>query len=220
MTNQDILDLIVYISRVNDKQIVLPDYQFDLLLKRHSLQKFKKELGLKDDFFRGQPTTRSAYEVSQRVTDTLRRFKVSATLSISGTLATIPADYFYVTGINYGNKPVDILTDNQWGPRTNNSITAPDADFPICRFFSSEIQFLPASVTSVSWTYLSEPTTPVYATKLENGIKVYDSASSTELDWDETEKQDILSMILLELGIVSDPASVAQYSQMINQRSS
>ena len=214
MTNQDIFDLVNFITNLKNKGLDLEYYQFNLLLKRASYQKFKQVLGIPEQFFRGQPTTGSAYEVSQRITEQARRFKESETLSITGTLATIPAGYFYVTGINYGDNPVDILSDGQWGPRTNNSITFPSTDFPICRFFSSEIQFLPTGLSSVSWTYLKKPTEPVYAVKDEYGIKVYDSANSVELDWDEPEKQDIVSLILGDLGIITDPASVVEYANM------
>jgi len=218
MNNQDIFDLINYITGLSDKQITIEGFQFDLLLKRNSWMRYKQMLGLPEGFYNNQPTTGRAFEVMQRSTGVARRFKISGTLAITNTLATIPANYFYVTGINNGNEPVDIVTDGQWGPRISNSITYPEDDYPICRFFSAEIQFLPSTVSSVSWTYLRKPTPPVYVTKFENGITVYDAASSTELDWGETEVQDIIALILSDVGVPMDPTSIESYAQLKNQQ--
>lgn len=216
MTNQEVFDLVNYIAGLIKKSIVIENFQFDLLLKRASLQRFKKLIGLPEEFFNGQPTTRSAWEVTQRISDIGRRFKVSTTLVPVTGFAPIPADYFYVTGINSGSgtltRPVEILTDAEWGPRIGDPLVPATINEPLSRFLASTIELLPTSITTFDWTYLRKPTEPVYATKIENGITVYDSGASTELDWGDVEIQDIIALILMDVGVPVDPSSIEQYA--------
>jgi len=218
MNLQERYELINFIAQSERTGLYMEPHEYNLLLQKNSILKFKKEIGLPEDYFNGQPTTKTAWEVSQRVTDMLRRFKVSATTAVSPAgLMTIPANYFYVTGVNdtYESniKPVEILTDAEWGLRLRNSITTPSRNYPVARFMASTVEFNPVAISSVDWTYLRLPTTPVYAKKEENGILVFDSASSTELDWGEIAQEDITYMILEDLGIVIDPASINRYAR-------
>ncbi len=222
MTNNDIYNLVDSIGGLQQKGQLIEIHEFNRMLSKANIYKFKKELGMNEDFFRGQPNSRTAYEVQQRVTDTLRLFKTSTTLTVTAGLASIPSNYFYVTGMNYDNagalKTLEILTDAQWGERSGKTIMASSLNNPICRFLSSTIEFKPSAIGSVQWTYLRLPSTPQAVYKEQNGILVYDTINSTELEWDDVAKYDIVSLILKDIGVAVDPASVSQYAEnVINQ---
>ena len=62
--------------------------------------------------------------------------------------------------------------------------------------------------------YVKKPTTPVYAEEVDNGINVYDSSNSTQLEWDSLQHPDIIRLIIAQTGVdVKDSLIV----QAINQ---
>ena len=62
--------------------------------------------------------------------------------------------------------------------------------------------------------YVKKPTTPVYAEEVDNGINIYDSSNSTQLEWDSLQHPDIIRLIITQTGVdVKDSLIV----QAINQ---
>lgn len=218
MTNNDIYQLVHFICQAEKTGIWVEEYQFDLLLKQCSLDKFRKEIGPIEHYQGAQPSQKSMLEVDQMVTERLRRFKVDSTpLTFTAGLASLPGDYYYPTALAVSNRPVDVMTDAQWFYRISSTLKAPTVYHPVVRFLASTIQIHPTTVGSVDWTYLKLPTTPAFALMDANGIKVYDSGNSTELDWDELSKMDIISMILKQIGMAITPQQVAQYQTLREQ---
>jgi hypothetical protein len=218
MTNNDIYQLVHFICQAEKTGIWVEEYQFDLLLKQCSLDRFRQILGPIEHYQGAQPSMRSMIEVDQLVTEKLRRFKIGPTpLTFTAGLATIPGDYYYPTALSVSDRPVEVLTDSQWFFRISSTLKAPTDYRPAIRFLASTVQVHPSTVASLSWTYLKLPADPVFTLKDENGIKVYDSANSTELDWDELDKIDIISMILKQFGMAITPQQVAQYQTLREQ---
>lgn len=219
MTLNEIYQLTDFICRAQDRKILPDIYQFNILIKKANLEKFKRSLGMPEEFMGAQPTSRSMYEMSQRITDSMRVFKTyDSALSVVGGEATLPADYFYATSISYSYqskvRPVEVLTDAQWGWRQYDANKVPTLKFPCARFLSSKIEFLPTNVNSVQFSYLRLPATPVAVYTLQDGVMTYSAGTSTELEWDEVDQLDVVHLLLLDLGVVMDPSSIVQYAQM------
>lgn len=219
MTNDDIYKLINFIGALEKRQVRLHVDDFNLLLKKASRTKFNKELGVPDNYWGAQPNSRTIYEVNQRITDVMRRFKVVVPTGtvVSGEY-TLPAGYFYPTAISYTTRPIEVLNDAQWGWRLNDSNKTPTVKYPVARFLSDKIDIRPTAVTSIEFVYLKLPVEPVATYTVANGVMSYHAGSSTELDWDEISKDDIIAIMLEDIGIHADPGSVSQYAQLKKQQ--
>ena len=146
------------------------------------------------------------WEEGQAITDTLYPFKVKTDLTFAAGVADRPANYARFSAAYYDDGatvvPVEELTDAELPDRINNAITAPTAAYPVICFYNEKINILPVSITTgVDLIYVQKPTTPVYAEKVENAINVYDSASSTQLDFDELYHPDVVRLIVGYTGI-------------------
>jgi hypothetical protein len=50
--------------------------------------------------------------------------------------------------------------------------------------------------------YLKTPSTPVWGYTLDSfGLPIYDSATSTDFDWDENTENDLVRMVCLYFGV-------------------
>ncbi len=159
------------------------------------------------------------YEVSQRVTDSLRPFKVDVpTQTVTAGKITLPADYFYPTMLNYTYndrvRPIEVLTDGQWGWRQYDSNKGPTRSFPLARFLATEVEILPSTITTVHFTYLHLPVDPLAVYTTTNGVLTYDAGNSVEMEWSDADQIDVINLILLDMGVVSDPASITEYANM------
>jgi hypothetical protein len=127
----------------------------------------------------------------------------------------VPSNYEKVTQILLGNtKKVDILTQSELGDVLDSSIIAPTTDYPICHLIGSTFYYYPKTVGQVWFYYIKTPTKPVMVDKLENGIIVMDSASSTPFDWGDSEFDDLLHRMLSYVGISINATELVQYSEL------
>jgi len=223
MSNDEIYQLVDFICRSQDRKELVNPSDFNLLLQKANLDKFRKEIGIVQDFAGSQPTSRAMVETSQIITEALRPFKeyIPAQVVTTGHIL-LPVGYYYPTALNYSYntriRPIEVLTDAQWGWRQYDSNKGPTLSFPIARFLSDRIEILPSTIALIQFTYMRTPVTPLAVYKSEYGTMVYDSSASVELEWDETNKIDILNLILLDMGVVVDPSSITQYASMKKQQ--
>jgi hypothetical protein len=155
------------------------------------------------------------YERDNYLSDSLSVFladRAALTLDVNGK-ATYPTDYNHETGdITSNSKPVKRVTHSQLSKRINSTIVPPTADYPICAFYKTHIQFYPITITNVKMSYLKDPVKPVYATTISNGREVYDDANSVDIEWDITDIVKITSKALEVLAQNLENPSLAQYS--------
>lgn len=207
MTHEEMLDIMNIVLRDKGKSLTKEEYQS--LAKKVNIEYFKTKYG----FLR----TGERSEVSQQITDSLSTFKTvvaAAAVNADGQY-TLPADYFHVISIRSGTYDVDVLTEQEVGDRRNSLIVAPSATYPVCIFYETYVQFYPLVSTTVEFVYYKYPDDPVYAEKVENGIKVYDSASSTEFEWRKEHHGDLIRLMLLDLGMAINDQ---QLTQIVEQK--
>jgi hypothetical protein len=155
------------------------------------------------------------WQSNQSITDDLRfllvRNKVMQ-VAKDGSLS-VPNDYLHLSSINYNYtraykgktitklKPVDVVRDNERAAFTGSDIYAPlleSKKYVISAFFDTYLQFYPANVGRVEFTYLRKPIDPVWNFTVVNGRPVYDPITSVDLEAPD-EAVDEIAMIALSL---------------------
>lgn len=233
MNLKDIRDIIVLISGDKGLEFSLTPEEFVDLLNNAQLKHYKRKLGLPEQYAPGMPVSRQSYEITSVLTEDLRKFKVvlgdnlttPLTLDSSGHLI-YPSDYYIVTSIIYyyvsgGNtylRNVKILNDLQYGEAVSRVSTVPDEMFPVCNRQATYIQFYPILTGNLSMTYLRLPVKPVWGLDTTNGYYGYDDANSVQLEWDDINIIDIISILLGDLGIPLNDGEVIQYAENIKEK--
>lgn len=207
---------------------ITPDQFSDVILPAINIMFFKKKYGLPEDYQPGQPLPRQAWQITKKISDDLRNFKVPqpAWLVDSNGRANIPSDYVHSSvisktyipyqGANPQTTEVEELTDSQAAARLSNSIVGPSIKNPFCVFFKTYIQFYPTNLQSVNFVYLRLPKTPFFdyiivndeyvflpAGRFHNGSVLPPGTPSrtVELEWPEETHIDFTNRILEYVGI-------------------
>ena len=206
-----------------------PD-RFNVALDAVNIDYFKLKYGLPEEYVPGRSLPKQYWESTTKNTDDLSIHKVLLGGSLSVPLqvdnkgyAEKPSDYVHVSSmafnkpVTYGNRTlqeprtIELLTDDQWTPRLQNSITKPNYDYPIARIIGNKIQFEPKDIKNVEFAYLRMPKTPFYDYIIENDAVVYlpeggvhdgsvlaagTPSRTVELDWSVDNHTDIAEMII------------------------
>jgi hypothetical protein len=232
-------ELKLYLNYVLNKEQrggALTPSRFNSLLKRCNLKHFKKKIGLPEEYRIGQPLSRQAFELTQKLSDDIRPFVISmddfnGMLSVdSDGHSVIPSNMYYPSSLGYRYilnsatcgiseemKPIEVLIDAQWNHRLASHIRPPSLAYPIAIFRDGYIEFRPKTLQFVNFTYVRYPVDPVYAYTLVNDVDVYDAANSIELEWDNVNILDIAYLILNEMGINLREGQIQQFSEMRKQ---
>lgn len=157
-------------------------------------------------------------ETSQNVSDSLRPFKSSTSITITAGSGNLPADFFHATGVigvkSGSNVEMDIVTDLELEKRMTNTITVPSATYPVCRILGATISVVPtAAVDTVTLYYYKKPTQPVIALTADSTteLDIYYSAGSTAPDWAEEHYKDLLRIMLSYLKLGAGDLQAAEY---------
>jgi hypothetical protein len=229
MQINEIYDLTAYILNkdVHGRQMKSAD--FNSVCKAVNIDLFKTKYGLPEDYRPGQPFPRQAWELTQKITDDLRRCKVrmggtNPMLAVnSDGMATIPSDYIHYSSIRV--RYISARSGIMWGmaevvqdesDRLSNPNRTPTKKRPIAIFYADHIQFYPIDKTYVDFTYIRMPETPYYATTIDitTDTENYDSANSTDLEWPEDMHMDFVRGVLSYMGMNLRSADVYQYAEM------
>jgi hypothetical protein len=139
-------------------------------------------------------------------------------------------------------KKVDNLTDQQFDYVAGSFIRKPTLAYPCCNFQAGVIRFLPENIQRVEFVYLRLPATPVYDYYISaEGEHIYMAPGTThallageeypttgattgtvtslsvELEWNDTNKLDILSLVMSMLGINMREGALQQFAEMSKQ---
>lgn len=211
MTLLEIINTINFI--IGDKRPemgLLTPNRFSTMLHMASLKHFKRKLGLPEEYQVGMPLPRQAFDLTQKITEDLKRFKlVDDNFLFTNGVAVYPAEYYYPSSmaavIHYElgsiKKKVRFVTDQRWDEMNGNYVDIPNEEYPIANFQSDTIKIAPATIKQVIFTYLRLPLKPVYAVMMKGNVSVYDPEVSLQLEWDEINQIDIIMILLADLGL-------------------
>lgn len=164
------------------------------------------------------------FEANGYISDDLRNFKTSETVTFTAGFGPLPTGYAYRTNAATIVTPpalpqkVEIVPEGEWIERINDPIAVPSATDPICAI-RDQIEIYPSSVASIKLYFLRRPATMVFGyTEDGDGNAVYDSGSSTDCDWAEEEAQvDIIIRALTVYAGISLPDSVMIQAKQIKK---
>lgn len=219
------------ILRESASKLDLDAKRFSALLYNASLKHFKRKVGLPEEYAPGKPLPRQVYEVDKLMGVDMTPFKVEMGAHNSMPLvvdqngiATTPTDMYYPSRLTYRynsggttkRRIVRICSDKQWDEFVSSSIEYPTKKYPVANFQNSYIRVNPTNLRYLDFVYIKYPTEPVYATKIENGVQVYDSAASTNMEWDNVNTVDVIAVLLKDIGVSvgrSDIYQVMEHAQ-------
>lgn len=151
-----------------------------------------------DDKFNAE---KKIFESTGIISDNLRTFKTSATISLTSGSGSLPSDYSYRTGASTtGDLPVEILSEGEWVYKINDPIDPPSSTRPIMAIRNT-VSVLPNTLSSVVLYYLKRPATMVFGYTVTDGENVYNSGTSTQPDWAPDCHVDIVLRACVYLGV-------------------
>lgn len=181
----------------------------DALLHEAQLRRFQELFGNPNEYGKGDAQGRMHYAKDQVIHDSLMPFKKSATFttgSFTSGVYTLPADYLHLLameiniadanapdGVTYEN--VDIIPEDRWANRKKSqlipvSITRPIARFTMNSTPAKAIEMFPAQGYAGTFYYMKTPVAPVFVYTLGGGsnrVVTYNSGTSTQMVWNDTE---------------------------------
>lgn len=108
--------------------------------------------------------------------------------------------------------PVVRVEKDRLANHLSSEYDAPDLQFPIYTQFKASIQFFPANLATASMVYLKIPTPVKWAYTLVSSRPVYDSVNSVHPEWKDTDIDNIINLILADLGVNMGDQNLQQYS--------
>lgn len=162
MTNNDVYKYLLSILRKSRKGNALSPSDFTQYLQQANLELFNQEY--------------AKFEATQRVSDSLRPFKATATLTVTAltvteSAATLPtatdleySEYFHIIPtLLYGTVPVDFVTVAEYLDRKGDTLTAPSTTYPVAYIDNAtQIKFDGVTSGSVTMYYIRKPDTPYF----------------------------------------------------------
>lgn len=175
-------------------------------------------------------TQYSAYALAQKLQDSLSPFKSKYTFLTSDTaegLMSMPSDYLYLLGgqitIMEGehirHKPLKILSEDEISYRLDSQLRPVTASKPVATMAGKVsgitlIQLYPKQPMAGEVYYLRRPKAPVFGYDINGRETTYNSATSTQMEWGESDLNGIMIRAIGLLGISVSDEMVTQYSEV------
>ena len=146
----------------------------------------------------------------------------------------------YINGIPPRLRPISVVSDDDWNNSISSKLSPPSMKSPIANIGNKIIRFYPIKSCAVDFTYRRLPIPPVYdyyidpllgivylpentTYTLQTGQIYSDgktisgnvTSKTVELEWQDNDKMDILSIVLSFQSINLRDKSVEEYSQML-----
>jgi hypothetical protein len=169
------------------------------------------------------------YAVAQKMQESLSPFKTKYTFLTSDTpngLITTPSDYqyliggfvVYMDGAHTRYKPLKVISADELPYRLDSQARAVTATKPVAVMAGkvsgiSTIQLYPKQTFAGEIDYLRRPKAPKYAYAQSGRAFTYDSANSVQLEWGESELNELIMRALSFLGISIDDQLRTQYAE-------
>ncbi len=181
---------------------------------------------------RGQMALYNDYQpkasTSQRIKDALSPFKetfqITPANSVDGIVTIDDENYLNLLDISIRyavsavprtvQVPIMLYNEDERAERLNSQIDPVTITSPIGEQVGvGSFQLYPESQYFGKATYYRRPVKPVYAYNVISGrVFVYDADNSVQLEWNETQQNEVLLKALESIGINLGDAAIAQWS--------
>lgn len=222
MNNFDIYNVVNYVLNIDVNGNAFSPSEFQDSLNAESLRLFKKKLGLPEEYQPNAPIPRQGADVSSVNQKDLRPFLRTEPLTIaSGEVDVSAKKIAHVLGLAPNPQtgyPCDALSSSEFYDRINNPITAPTEYSPVSVWKDENtIQLYPSSITSANIKYYTYPTEAVVVIDANPTtlLPEYNAGSSTELEWDDINKVDLIQMVLRSAGVNMQRNDIQAYANNV-----
>jgi hypothetical protein len=209
----DLLKIHTWLNFVVDKETSgwFSHEELDSALDRAQMEQFNKKKLL--------------YAVDQKAQDDLGPFKVTKEFTNSDTengVLTFPETYQHLTGLykqSYDNdngvqyEEVKVYNDDEIARRLSSQVRKVTNSKPIAQWYGKgQVQLWPKEPNAGVAYYLRRPIEPKFVYTMNGREVVYNQASSTQMEWDDTNINEIMIRSLEYLGINLDQDKLTQYA--------
>lgn len=163
------------------------------------------------------------YGANQEVHDALRVFKVYQPFtSDTAGFVTYPSNYFHLLGnpFTVAGSTVNTLkfvNEDELSFALTSQLRAVTNAYPIGVDTATGFSIYPQSTQTGAYFYLRRPATPNLAYTQAGRTITYDSATSTQLEWEEVYWNNILAKALRYAGINMDEKGISDFANQYNQ---
>jgi hypothetical protein len=179
--------------------------QFELELISKNIRLMRNLLGLPERY---QPGTMQFGPSASRTIETdllpfLEGGDKPTEKTVTDQLTDIDDWYYINDWYTSESNGADIISQQELGMRINHPVLKATAKYPFATLATKGLRIWPSTVTSIFISYYRSPAVPVFATQVNttDGSLEYNSAGSTELEWADHNKIDILYMIMQDMGV-------------------
>ena len=216
MTNFDLYRLTNLIVNKDIYANAMSDSEFDLQLKAKNILLFTSKLPSEKSINTQQigtgVTRASQFDLSPFLIDTFY------TASNNGLL-TIPNIYYVENFWTLASKTSEIISLQEVAARIKSYIKPPTTTDLVGYITKEGLQILELGAVNVSVLGYRLPAAPAFAVATDPSslVMVYNSGGSTELEWNDGCKLDILYLILQDMGISIERQEVSQLANKLIQ---
>lgn len=231
MKTSYIKDIISLITAENGVKFNYSPEDYDDVMHLAQLKQFKKKLGLPEEYSPGMPLPRAAFEVTNKISMDLRIFKKSKGFNTSPINPEskgnyiLPPDFYYPStiswfisknGVSY-ERQIQLLSDLEFQERSASVISKPDEFFPIARI-DNKLIVEPKLDVPIHINYIRLPKKPITVVIDNDGFYEIDVDNSVDLEWDMVNINDIIVIMLGDMGINLNSQNVVQYSENLKNK--
>lgn len=201
MNNFDLYKTLNFIVNKDVYAQAMNESEFDLELKSKNIRHFRNRLGLPEGYKTGA-VTQAVGTTRLNETD-LSPFLIESTVNVVNGIATLTGIKYLSDFYTATSRSSDIISRQEISNRLNDPQTKPTSKDLCAYIVNGGMRVFPADTTTVNVIYYREPVAPVFVLNTnEDTLEFeYDATASTELEWDDANKLDIMHMILVDLGI-------------------
>jgi len=200
MTIEEIHDIII--QDINKQQNAYVTHEdIDRALHRAQLDQYKDYMDIIREYNHLKGASQTTSSTLHRAINSLRSFFVSEEESSSNQgVFTIPDDCEFIDSLwtqNYSD--VKFLTHKEALKRHNSDIIPPTTSEPIAVMGDTTILVFPIDDIDLRLWYYKTPPTPKFAYTISNRVVTYEEGDSVQLDWNETDQNNIINRALAYL---------------------
>lgn len=207
-TVNEVFELVKYRANKSGFNGNIAPKDFNLLFPRAEIRYFNLEY--------------AQYYKTQRISDTLSKFMsdpTPITVTSQGRFDS-PTDLFHVDSImatyNGVQYPVMRVEKDRIANRLSSTYDMPTAQFPIYTEYKTFLQFYPTNLSTATLVYLKAPSPVKWAYTLVSNRPVYDETNSQDPIWSDTDIDNIIYLMLQDLGINMRDGELSNFA--MNQR--
>lgn len=231
MNNWTIYQIVNYLINKEQTGNTFNAEEFQMILNHSSLKLFKRRLGMPEEYQMQTAYTQQGYANTTRILVDLEDFIKRENLTYTSGITNNPTDMEYPIGMKYkqanvncteGYKSiiVELVNAGELIMRESSSLKEISYDYPVYEIANGTLRIYPNTIQHTDFTYLKTPLQAVFATTTNatTGEEEYDASSSTELEWNDLAKLDIISIILASVGLNLRSNEILQTAEMYKEK--